>query len=67
MTQLDQLRKHFKKNISITQLEATLLYCQTRISERIRELEWRGWLFDHRWVKENGKRFVRYYVLKKGA
>lgn len=67
MTQKELLKFHFKRNKSITQLSATLLYGILRISERVREMERKGWVFDHVTVSKNKKRFTEYRLIKRGA
>lgn len=45
---------------SISTMEAMRDFGCCRLSERIREIEATGIQIEHEWVKQNGKRFVRY-------
>jgi hypothetical protein len=47
MSQIQIIAKHFSKRATITQLEATIKYRIMRLSERIREMEEKGWRFNH--------------------
>jgi hypothetical protein len=58
--QLTVLFRHFVRGDSITTLEAMRDYGICRLSERIRELEQRGWIIDRVREESNGKHFVRY-------
>jgi hypothetical protein len=47
MTQLEELKKYFRRNSRLTQHQATMQLGIMRLSERIRELESQGWVFLH--------------------
>ncbi len=51
MTQNEALREFFKKNDCLTQRHAMLSLGIGRLSERIRELEAEGYVFDHASIK----------------
>jgi hypothetical protein len=62
-SQLDVLWRHFAKGGSVTTLEAMSEYGICRLSERVRELEARGWTIDRAWeVTLTGKRALRYWL-----
>lgn len=46
-TQLAELEKYFRRNSRLTQHQATIQLGIMRLSERIRELEAKGWIFLH--------------------
>lgn len=46
-TQLAELEKYFRRNSRLTQHQATIELGIMRLSERIRELEAKGWVFHH--------------------
>lgn len=49
-TQLEELEKYFKRNSRLTQHQATLELGIMRLSERIRDLEFKGWVFNHKMI-----------------
>lgn len=49
-TQLAELEKYFRRNSRLTQHQATLELGIMRLSERIRELEFKGWVFNHNMI-----------------
>ena len=55
MTQLDTLLAAFRRGESITTLEAMSRFGICRLSERVRELERKGYAIDHESVRQNGK------------
>lgn len=59
-TQHQVLFRHLAKGKSITTYEATVKYGICRLSERIREMERKGWIIDRQRVECDGKHFVRY-------
>lgn len=67
MTQKEQIKAHFRKYCSISQIEAYDVYKIMRLSERIRELESKGWQFKHQMTSSNDKRFTVYFLIKRGA
>ena len=58
--QLEVLFRHFALGRSITTYEATVQFGICRLSERIRELERRGWIVDRVKEESAGKHYVRY-------
>lgn len=65
-TQLAELEKYFKRNSRLTQHQATIELGIMRLSERIRELEAKGWVFLHNRIEvptRYTKAFVTQYVL----
>ena len=61
MSQNSILLAALQRGESITTLEAMRMPSPVcRLSERIRELEAKGYAIDHAPVHENGKRYVRY-------
>jgi hypothetical protein len=67
MTQLQELRLYLRQWRSITQLRATGSLGILRLSERIRELEARGWVFTRHWTyPKNANKFYTYTVQKIG-
>jgi|APGre2960657404_1045060.scaffolds.fasta_scaffold379645_2 hypothetical protein len=67
MTQKEQIKAHFLGSGSISQIEAFTLYKIMRLSERIREMERKGWVFAHLTMHKNKKRFTEYCLIKRGA
>jgi len=67
MTQKEQIKAHFYKYCTISQIEAFTRYKIMRLSERIREMERKGWQFAHITVSKNKKRFTEYCLIKRGA
>lgn len=67
MTQKEQIKAHFLGSGSISQIEAFTRYKIMRLSERIREMERKGWQFAHITVSKNKKRFTEYCLIKRGA
>ena len=64
MTQNDRLIEYLGKHPSISTLEAMSNLGICRLSERIRELEKEGMVFNHQWEKApNGKRVFRYRLM----
>lgn len=63
MTQNDQVLNHLRKK-SISSLEAAKLYGIMCLAERIRDLREKGHKILTVMVKENGKRFARYSLIK---
>lgn len=61
--QLDVLFSHFAAGRSITTYEATVQFGICRLSERIRELEAKGWPIHREREDSNGKHYVRYSML----
>lgn len=67
MRQNDRILEYCNSKGSITQLEAAHLNpAILRISERIRELEAEGYIFEHRQEKHNSGYHIR-YVLRESA
>lgn len=64
--QLALLFRHLAKGDSISTLEAMSLYGICRLSERIRELERRGWIIRRERVKGE-KKYVRYWLVRDAA
>jgi hypothetical protein len=58
--QLDVLFRHFAAGRSITTYEATVQFGICRLSERVRELERKGWEIHRAREESNGKHYVRY-------
>lgn len=58
--QLTVLFRHLVKGESISTYEATVWFGICRLSERIRELERRGWKIDRKREEKDGKHFTRY-------
>jgi hypothetical protein len=58
--QLDVLFRHFAAGRSITTYEATVQFGICRLSERVRELERKGWSVDRVREESDGKHYVRY-------
>lgn len=67
MTQKEQIKAHFSAEGSLSQYEAFMRYRIMRLSQRIIELEQRGWQFAHITVSKNKKRFTEYCLIKRGA
>jgi DNA polymerase II small subunit/DNA polymerase delta subunit B len=70
MSQPQILTKHFSKRATITQLEATMKYRIMRLSERIREMEEKGWQFNHVKMKGNNAcgavgQYCKYVLVKR--
>lgn len=66
--QLEVLFRHFALGKSITTFEAMLQYGCARLSERVRELEAKGWTIDRAWERSaNGKRVLRYWLAEQQA
>ena len=70
MNQQEQIKNHFKSAKSISQYQATMVYGILRLSERIRELEWQGWLFSHTMIYKTypsgkSRKFMEYRLLGK--
>lgn len=63
MTQNEQVLAHLRKK-PITPLEAAKLYGIMCLAERVRDLRDRGNKILTIMVKENGKRFARYSLIK---
>lgn len=67
MTQKEQIINHVRKFGSISQLRAAKDYAILRLSQRIIELERRGWVFEHE-TESNGKtRWTEYRLKKEGV
>lgn len=65
-TQLAELEKYFRRNSRLTQHQAMVELGIMRLSERIRELEAKGWVFHHNRIEvptRYTKAFVTQYVL----
>lgn len=60
MTQTQVLLAALKRGESLTTLEVSDRFRICRLSERIRELEAKGYCIVHERVKQNGKTFTRY-------
>jgi hypothetical protein len=60
MSQNSILLAALQRGESITTLEAMSRFGVCRLSQRIIELEAKGYAIDHAPVHENGKRYVRY-------
>ena len=50
-TQLAELEKYFRRNSRLTQHQATIELGIMRLSQRIIELEQRGWVFHHNMIE----------------
>jgi Helix-turn-helix domain len=64
-TQLEALDKYFRRHSRLTQHQATIELGIMRLSERIRELEAKGWVFLHNRIEvptRYTKAFVTQYV-----
>lgn len=60
-TQIEQVKKHFNKRITITSWEAITKYHITRLSDIIFRLRNKGWIITGKWHRnENGKDFYVY-------
>lgn len=68
-TQLSALETYFKRSNSLTQHEATVELGIARLSERVRELEARGWVFLHNMIdvptRYTKARVCQYVVTKR--
>jgi len=69
MTQLEELKKYFRRNSRLTQHQATLQLGIMRLSERIRELEAQGWVFLHNRIevptRYTSARVAQYVLLQR--
>ena len=61
MTQPDKLLAHFKNGGTLTVAEALTRFGVYALSQRVGEMK-RKHNIQSEWVKQNGKRFKRYYL-----
>ena len=68
MTQVEQLRRHFKHFRTITTYEARSVYRIESLSRRIVDLKAMGFQFDTKLKKDlTGKRYAQYTLVKVGG
>lgn len=66
-TQCETVLKHLTERGSITPWEAIQEYRITRLGARIWDLKQAGHPIDDELVRQNGKKFSRYFLAKKNA
>jgi len=64
MTQAESILSYMKKS-SITSIDALKLFGCFRLAARIKDLRNKGHLIHTEIIKENGKQYARYWLLKK--
>ena len=63
-TQVNEVLQHLGTHGSITAWEAITLYRITRLAEYVRILRADGFEIESQWKHGNGKRWVRYLLIK---
>ena len=64
MSQKIQVLNHIKRYGSITPMQAFSRYGITCLAERVRDARDSGHKIATEWVKQNGKRFAKYRMVK---